>query len=227
MRIPDEIIDLSDLVVKKLIQFSKDHPDHIKRRGDPSFALDSYMLGVPESEYATHMKSKHCFSCDVSPPALANIDHPYLRNEDCQEILQLYDQICTEIGASYIQPLLTYYPAGGYIGWHHNADSSGQNIFINWSRDGGGVYKTWNNLTREFEYFPDNKGWTIKSHNYRGWDEVEEKGFSWHAMTTESPRVSIALIIPEFDSGLGDMIREMFDISGSPSINGVYCEGAN
>ena len=46
-------------------------------------------------------------------------------------------------------------------------------------------------------------------------------------MTTESPRVSIALIIPEFDSGLGDMIREMFDISGSPSINGVYCEGAN
>ena len=227
MRIPDEIQDLLDQLLEKYKFYIENNPEKLRKNGSAEFALDSYMLGVPESEYVSHMKSGKVWSVDISPFRLQDENPDWLDQQDTKDLLDIYDEITFSIGASFVQPLLTYYPEGGYIGWHHNADTPGQNIFFNWSRDGGGIYKTWNNLTKEFEYYPDNKGWTIKSHNYRGWNEVEEKGYSWHAMTTDSPRISVAFIIPGYETGLGDMIKELFEITGSPSTNGVYSERAN
>ena len=226
MRIPDDIQILLDDLVEKYKVYVENNPKKLKKHSDAKYALDSYVLGIPETDYVGHMRSG-AWSLDLTPNRLQSQVSHWLDQDDTKEILQIYEEISVSIGTHFMHPLLTYYPEGGYIGWHHNADAPGQNIFFNWSRDGGGVYKTWNNITKEFEYYPDNKGWTIKSHYYRGWNEVDKTGYSWHAMTTDSPRITVAFILPEYDTGLGEMIKDMFEITGSPSINGVYCEGAN
>ncbi len=227
MRIPDEIQDPLEQLLKKYLIYADENPGRYKKRGDGDHALDSYMLEIPASEYCFMPKSHDVYSLDLTPGKLINETCPQLDMDDVNEIIDIYEEINHIIGGNWVKPLLTFYPKGGYIGWHHNADTPGQNIFVTWSEDGGGIYKTWNNLTKEFEYYTDNKGWTIKSHNYRGWDEVDEKGYSWHAMETNSRRLSVAFIIPEYDTGLGDVIKEIFEIKGSPSVNGVYSEGAN
>ena len=93
--------------------------------------------------------------------------------------------------------LITCYPPGGYIGWHHNGNVPGRNILFSWSETGDGVFRLYNNKLKNFEEYPDSPGWNVKSMRFYSHLEAEETGYSWHSMSTNCLRFSIGFLLTD------------------------------
>ena len=93
-----------------------------------------------------------------------------------------------EIGA-HTSALLSYYPPGGFVGWHTNWDASAYQVLFTWS-DGDGYFTYYDNETDEVVTIPDVKGWQCR-HYYFGPKEEPENIF-WHAAYAGGERITLA-----------------------------------
>lgn len=83
-----------------------------------------------------------------------------------------------EIGA-HTSALLSYYPPGGFVGWHTNYDANAYQILFTWSENGDGYFEYYDKKTDEIVRIQDVPGWQCR-HYYFG-AEAEEDLHCWHA----------------------------------------------
>lgn len=93
-----------------------------------------------------------------------------------------------ELGA-HTSALLTYYPPGGYVGWHTNWDANAYQILFTWS-DGNGFFRYLDNETGEIITLPDVKGWQCR-HYYFG-SKQEPENLCWHCAYSGGERITLA-----------------------------------
>jgi hypothetical protein len=97
-------------------------------------------------------------------------------------------EFAKEIGA-HSSALLTYYPPGGYVGWHTNYDANAYQILFTWS-DGNGYFRYYDKEKDEIIHLPDVKGWQCR-HYYFG-SKREPENICWHSAYSGGERITLA-----------------------------------
>jgi|TARA_R110000744_G_scaffold22846_3_gene58197 hypothetical protein len=100
------------------------------------------------------------------------------------------------LGAKY-GAVKMYYPKGGFLGWHNNANAPGYNIIMSYTENGDGYFEYEDPDTKKLVRLqdPGNSQWTIKVGYFGGHDE-QDKLF-WHTARTNEPRLTLAYVIPD------------------------------
>lgn len=94
--------------------------------------------------------------------------------------------------------LQMFYPAGGYIGWHNNANAAGYNIVLSCNPGGDGEFEHWDHINNKLNVFKDQPGWNCKVGYFGSFKEPEK--IYWHCARTRSPRLTFSYVI--FDKNL-------------------------
>ena len=98
-----------------------------------------------------------------------------------------------------------YYPPGGYMNWHHNANCPGYNILMSYSQDGNGFFRYQDPVSKEIITMEDVPGWTAKVGYYGPLNEPDK--VIWHcAKTFSGPRLTFGYVIP--DEAMWEMMCE-------------------
>lgn len=98
-----------------------------------------------------------------------------------------YD-FAAEIGA-HTSALLSYYPAGGFVGWHTNWDACAYQVLFTWST-GNGYFRYLDKKTGEIVTIQDVEGWQCR-HYYFGPKE-EPHNHCWHSAYAGDERITLA-----------------------------------
>jgi len=98
-----------------------------------------------------------------------------------------YD-FASEIGA-HTSALLSYYPPGGFVGWHTNWDASAYQVLFTWST-GDGYFSYYDKEKDEMITIQDVPGWQCR-HYYFGPKE-EPENLCWHAAYAGGERITLA-----------------------------------
>jgi hypothetical protein len=96
--------------------------------------------------------------------------------------------------------LTSYYPPGGFVGWHTNWNAHGYQIILTWSEDGDGYFTYYDKEKDEFIKHPDKKGWQARWYRFGREDEPEHH--CWHAAWTNCPRFTLAFKFPYHVNGM-------------------------
>lgn len=96
-------------------------------------------------------------------------------------------EFAAEIGA-HTSALLSYYPPGGYVGWHTNWDATAYQVLFTYSKNGDGFFRYWDAKKEEIVTIQDKPGWQARWF-YFG-DEPET--YCWHSAYTAGPRITLA-----------------------------------
>lgn len=99
-----------------------------------------------------------------------------------------YD-FASEIGA-HTSALLSYYPKGGFVGWHTNYDASAYQVLFTWSETGDGYFKYYDKEKDEIVTIQDKPGWQCR-HYYFG-PENEPHNHCWHSAYAGCKRITLA-----------------------------------
>lgn len=94
-----------------------------------------------------------------------------------------------EIGA-HTSALLSYYPPGGFVGWHTNYDATAYQVLFTWSKTGNGYFKYYDKAKDEIVTIQDVPGWQCR-HYYFG-PENEPHNHCWHAAYAGDERITLA-----------------------------------
>lgn len=95
-----------------------------------------------------------------------------------------------EIGA-HTSALLSYYPPGGFVGWHTNYDANAYQILFTWSENGDGYFRYYDKVKDEIVTIQDVPGWQCR-HFYFG-AEQEPDLHCWHsAYNGTGQRITLA-----------------------------------
>ena len=131
---------------------------------------------VPENAYSYAIKPSH-YVGDVE-----------LFEEYSDTWWKLSSKFMTELCVS-TNALAQFYPPGGFIGWHSNANAIGHNVIFTWSESGDGCFKFIDPLTKELIVMPDKKGWSLKA-GYFGQDDHEV----FHCAETKCNRITLSFV---------------------------------
>jgi hypothetical protein len=99
-----------------------------------------------------------------------------------------YD-FASELGA-HTSALLSYYPPGGFVGWHTNYDANAYQVLFTWSETGDGFFEYYDKKTDEIVKIKDVAGWQCR-HYYFGAGH-EEDLHCWHAAYAGCQRITLA-----------------------------------
>ena len=99
-----------------------------------------------------------------------------------------YD-FAADIGA-HTSALLSFYPTGGFVGWHTNYDATAYQILFTWSKSGNGYFRYLDKETGEIVTIQDKAGWQAR-HFYFG-PEDEPENHCWHAAYAGEERITLA-----------------------------------
>lgn len=99
-----------------------------------------------------------------------------------------YD-FASEIGA-HTSALLSYYPPGGFVGWHTNYDATAYQVLFTWSETGDGYFKYYDKEKDEIVTIQDVPGWQCR-HYYFG-PENEPHNLCWHSAYAGCKRITLA-----------------------------------
>jgi len=99
-----------------------------------------------------------------------------------------YD-FAAELGA-HTSALLSYYPPGGFVGWHTNYDANAYQVLFTWSETGDGYFRYYDKQKDEIVTIQDVPGWQCR-HFYFG-AEQEEDLHCWHSAYAGCQRITLA-----------------------------------
>jgi len=99
-----------------------------------------------------------------------------------------YD-FASHLGA-HTSALLSYYPPGGFVGWHTNYDANAYQVLFTWSETGEGFFEYYDKKTDEIVKIQDVPGWQCR-HYYFGAGH-EEDLHCWHAAYAGCQRITLA-----------------------------------
>lgn len=103
--------------------------------------------------------------------------------------------------------LQMFYPSGGYIGWHNNANAPGYNIVLSCNPGADGEFEHWDHINNKLVVFKDQPGWNCKVGYFGAFNEPEK--VYWHCARTRTPRLTFSYVI--FDKNLWESMVEDID----------------
>ena len=163
------------------------------KKPDEKFNID-YVTG---DEYLSHMQEKkvtgfpeQTYGHDLMNGVQAVNHIPLL-----QKALKTLDNDLLAWSGSRNNAVKMFYPEGGFMGWHHNANAPGYNILLSWSEKGTGFFRYQDPITKKIITMNDIPGWSCKVGYYGAWHE-EDKIY-WHcAGAPLEKRFTLGYIIP-------------------------------
>ena len=99
-----------------------------------------------------------------------------------------YD-FAAELGA-HTSALLSYYPPGGFVGWHTNFDANAYQVLFTWSETGEGFFEYYDKQKDEIIKIEDVPGWQCRHYYFGAGHETDLH--CWHAAYTECQRITLA-----------------------------------
>jgi hypothetical protein len=201
LKLLDETIEMflvhETLMTDMSNRLTPDNPDDIKYTREEtlkSFMDNKEHIGFPEQGYAFQVSYGVKYRPEIFEPLMkhAKFDLPRM------------------LGA-FSNALTSYYPKGGFVGWHTNWNASGYQLVLSWSESGDGYFSYYDNKTKEIVTLPDKKGWNARW--YRFGRKGEPDHVCWHSAWTNCPRFTLAFRFPykgggEFDA-LQDLVEEI------------------
>lgn len=106
--------------------------------------------------------------------------------------------------------LTSFYPPGGYISWHNNANAHAYNLIFSWSETGEGWFKYRNPVTGEIVHMQDHAGWQCKAGYFGHYGQPDK--ICYHAASTDCRRITVSFIFDISDGSLtlqDDVIEEI------------------
>lgn len=142
--------------------------------------------GFPDTLYAYDLKTRlegdHLFSDKATGKE---------RTDLRAELIFLNNQLIDWLGCKN-NALIAYYPPGGFISWHNNANAAAYNIVFTWSETGEGCFEYIDPTTKEIVTMPDKAGWQCKA-GYFGSHQEEDK-LLWHTAKTDCWRITLSFM---------------------------------
>ena len=154
--------------------------------------------GFPDSmhgyEVSVHRKGHEFFTRDAAP---------VFRKEKTAELSTMMKNLIDWLGVRH-NALTAFYPPGGYISWHNNANASAYNLIFSWSETGNGYFKYVDPETKEVVKMKDHSGWQCKAAYFGHYGEPER--LFYHAASTDCWRITVSFTFDTSD--LSELFRE-------------------
>ena len=107
-----------------------------------------------------------------------------------------------------------YYPPTGYMGWHTNANTPGERIYITWaSEDKKSFFRYYDTEKNEIVTDYDDKGLTIRQFTI-----PESAPHFWHCVGSECDRFSFGFMVGSDVTIDSDMYQKILDGLGDENI---------
>ena len=154
--------------------------------------------GFPDSIYGyelgVHRKNHEFYERGV---------HPSIRKDRTAELAWMQQEILGWLGVRH-NALTAFYPPGGYISWHNNANAPAYNLIFSWSETGDGQFNYVDPVTKEVVEMKDKQGWNCKAAYFGHYDEPER--LFYHSAKTDCWRVTVSFIFDTTE--LSSVIRD-------------------
>lgn len=168
-----------------------EYKDQIVNEGTHHEGFPDSMVGY---EVSTHREGHEFF--EGSAP-------PTYRRQMTERIAQASNDIISWLGVRH-NALTAFYPPGGYISWHNNANAPAYNLIFTWSETGDGWFKYVDPVTKEVVKMQDKPGWQCKAAYFGHYDEPER--LFYHAASSDCWRCTVSFTLDT--SALSAEIRE-------------------
>ena len=168
----------------------QDHLDEILTQGTRHEGFPDHVYGYE----LTIRKGQEFFRQNV---------HPSVRKDKLADIAWMNKQVMEWLGVKNTA-LTAFYPPGGFISWHNNANAAAYNLIFTWSETGDGQFEYVDPVTKEVVVMKDKPGWQCKA-AYFGHYGQPEKLF-YHAAKTDCWRVTVSFTFDTSD--LSELFRE-------------------
>jgi hypothetical protein len=159
-----------------------------------------------------YLKTQQASDHEGFPVCSEGIDFNTMRGFDLDKfwpaISETDGAIKTYLG-SRTNAIKIYYPAGGYIDWHHNGNAYGYNALFSYSETGDGAFMYQHPITKDIITIPDKKGWNMKIGVY----DTHDGNPLWHAAYTNCARLTWGYIL---DQSGWDNLKEELGVDVSP-----------
>lgn len=168
----------------------------------PSYNDEQYWTYVDKGDvekgeyYCSEAYLKECLSRDelVGPPdryfaqPIANMvrKDPETWKPFMQKVKYDFAQ---ELGA-HTSALLSYYPPGGFVGWHTNFDANAYQILFTWSETGDGYFRYYDKAQDKIVTIQDKPGWQCRHFYFGAGDEPDLH--CWHSAYAGCQRITLA-----------------------------------
>jgi hypothetical protein len=140
--------------------------------------------GFPDSIYgyelSVHRKDHEFFTRDANPS---------FRKDATAELSWFNKELIEWLGVRH-NALTCFYPPGGYISWHNNANAAAYNLIFTWSETGDGHFQYVDPATKKIVTMKDHTGWQCKAAYFGHYGEPER--LFYHAAKTDSWRITVS-----------------------------------
>lgn len=154
--------------------------------------------GFPDSIYGyelgVHRENHEFYGRDV---------HPSIRKDKTAELAWMQQEIMGWLGVRH-NALTAFYPPGGYISWHNNANAPAYNLLFTWSETGDGQFNYVDPVTKKTVEMKDKPGWQCKAAYFGHYNEPER--LFYHSAKTDCWRVTVSFTFDTTE--LSSIIRE-------------------
>lgn len=169
----------------------KEHLDEIMDQGTHHEGFPDQMYGY---EMSVGRKGHEFFNGNV---------HPSVRKEKTADIAFMNKDLMEWLGVKN-NALTAWYPPGGFISWHNNANAAAYNLIFTWSETGAGQFEYVDPATKQVVVMEDKPGWQCKAAYFGHYGEPER--LFYHAAKTDCWRCTVSFT---FDtSQLSEQLRE-------------------
>lgn len=132
--------------------------------------------------------------------------------KDCSKLKEIkeYSQhdFVNELGAT-SDAVFLFYPPGGFVGWHNNANNSGHQFIFTHSTTGNGYFQYYDQTKKDIIVTKDQPGWRVHHHHFG----KEDKDHCWHSAYAGENRITMCVLFRWWDRlEKKDQILEMKDL---------------
>lgn len=165
--------------------------DKVKNDGHDHEGFPDSMYGY---ELSPHRKGHEFFNRGVDP---------MMRKDKTAELGFMNNDLIQWLGVRH-NALSAWYPPGGYISWHNNANAPAYNLIFTWSETGDGSFSYVDPVSKEIVVMEDHAGWQCKAAYFGHYEEPER--LFYHSAKTDCWRCTVSFT---FDtSELSSVFRE-------------------
>ena len=86
--------------------------------------------------------------------------------------------------------LTAWYPPGGFISWHNNANAAAYNLIFTWSETGEGQFEYVDPISKKVVVMQDKPGWQCKAAYFGHYGEPER--LFYHAAKSDCWRCTVS-----------------------------------
>lgn len=175
----------------------KDHLEEIQAQGSRHEGFPDKMYGY---EMSIGRKGHEFFEGDT---------HPSVRTKRTADIAFMNKDIMQWLGTR-CNALTAWYPPGGFISWHNNANAAAYNLIFSWSETGDGQFEYVDPVSKEVVVMKDKQGWNCKAAYFGHYGEPEN--LFYHAAKTDCWRCTVSFTFDISQASLDyrdDLIEEI------------------